>query len=34
MEEAEKQGLSEQELLADFENTKRKVAEARYGRIG
>jgi PHD/YefM family antitoxin component YafN of YafNO toxin-antitoxin module len=32
--EIEKQGLSEEQLLADFENTKRKVAEARYGQIG
>jgi len=27
----EKRGLTEEELLADLENTKREVAEARYG---
>ena len=32
-EEVERRGLTEEELLADLENTKREVAEARYGRI-
>jgi len=32
--EVEKLGLSEEQLFADFENTERKVAEARYARIG
>ncbi len=31
--EVEKRGLTEDELLADLENTKREVTEARYGRI-
>lgn len=32
--DVEKQGLSEEQILADFKNTKRKVSEARYGHIG
>ena len=31
--EVEKRGLSEEEVLADLETTKREVAEARYGRL-
>ena len=31
-EEVERRGLTEEELLADLENTKHEVAEARYGR--
>src|SRR3990172_5961005 len=33
-EEVEHRGLSEEEALADFKETKREVAEARYGKIG
>jgi hypothetical protein len=32
--EIEKQGLSEEQLLNDFEKTKQEVAEARYSRNG
>ncbi len=31
-EEVETRGLSEEEVLADFEETRREVAEAQYGR--
>ena len=31
--EVEKRGLTEEGLLADLEDTKREVAEARYSRI-
>jgi prevent-host-death family protein len=32
--EVEKRGLSEEELLADLEETKREVFEERYGKLG
>jgi PHD/YefM family antitoxin component YafN of YafNO toxin-antitoxin module len=32
--EVEHRGLTEEEALADFKETKREVAEGRYGKIG